>query len=241
MEQKTRHTYALPSSRRVRLSSSDSLSISSDTSTAPPSPRGRGILLPPTHYGRSPSPAFSNKSQPLASPSSMPDPQGYVQSEWALLGIERLDANSKFTVTLLNWPSMTLYTWPLDSRSPERRSQCFVTPTGFVEQKTSDPQVLRQSLFVLEHAVRTWIRYVRTKSPVRSGHVSLEFSKVVQICTMLGLTPPTEEQRNEWLKIQELPPLPHSTPSSRASSPMASPAGQVPSPDDSNPAKPPHE
>ena len=218
MEQKTRHTYALPSSRRVRLSTPDS--SAGEARTTPPSPRGRGILLSPAQYGRATSPSPSRQSLP--NDLSL-EPRNYIPKEWALIGIDRKDSFSKFAVVLLHWPSMTLYTWPLDPKSPEKQSNCFITPMGHMERKQHDTELVYQSLSVLEHAVRAWMRYVRTKSPSQTGTVSVTHADIVQICQILGLVPATQEQRAEYLQVQQLPPLPRSRPSSRNSSPLRSP------------------
>lgn len=218
MEQKTRHKYALPSSRRVRLSTPDSLS--GETKTAPPSPRGRGILLPPAQYGRTMSPTSPSQSPPI---DLSLEPRNYKPKEWALIDIDRKDSSSKFAVVLLHWPSMTLYTWPLDPKTPEKQSNCFITPMGHIERIQHDAKLVHQSLSVLEHAVRAWMRYVRTKSPSQTGCVSVTHVDIVQICQILGLVPATQEQRTEYLQIQQLPELPRSRPSSRSSSPLRSP------------------
>ena len=230
MEQKTRHTYALPSSRRVRLSTPES--SSGEAKTTPPSPRGRGILLPPAQYGRAASP--TPLSQSLPNDLSL-DTRNYTPKEWALIGIDRKDSSSKFAVVLLHWPSMTLYTWPLDPKSPEKQSNCFITPLGQIEKRQHDTKLVHQSLSVLEHAVRAWMRYVRTKSASQTGSVSVTHADIVQICQILGLVPATQEQRLQYLQVQQLPLLPRSRPSSRNSSPLRSPSFGVASVTDKAP------
>ena len=207
MEQRTRHTYALPSSKS-RSPSSESIALPLDN-LAPPSPRGRGILLPPAQYGAS----HSQRTR-----SSSTESRDYNPSEWALIGIERENMQSKYTVTLMHWPTTTLYAWPLDPKSSRKESQCYITPTRNRSERT-DLRIMRTSLRVLEDAVRTWMRCVRTKPNIKNGGVSVAYTELEQICNMLSLAPATQDQCSEWLQLQQLPNFPQSAPSSNASSP----------------------
>ena len=189
MEQRTRHTYALPSSKS-RSPSSESIVVPLDN-LAPPSPRGRGILLPPAQYGA----PHSRRTR-----SSSTESRDYNPSEWALIGIERENMQSKYTVTLMHWPTTTLYAWPLDPKSSRKESQCYITPTR-------------------NRSERTDLRTMRTKPNIKNGGVSVAYTELEQICNMLSLAPATQDQCSEWLQLQQLPNFPQSAPSSNASSP----------------------
>ena len=209
--------------------------------SAPPSPHhysltnspshGRGILLPPAKYGpnsRRNSTEDSRKSLqfdvPVDASRFVPSKRsGYRPSEWGLLSIDRHGPRQKFIITLLYWPLMTLYAWPLDPKSPFGQGNCFITATDKLNQSSSNPDIIKMSVDVLEDIVRTWIRQGRPNQQNDFGALEVRYGDIVRVCERLHLRPASEEQRRDWLQLQHIPDIPSSLPSSTASTPGASP------------------
>ena len=253
MQRRSEHTYALPSSKRQ--SRNIQSARSSPSNSAPPSPR-TGILLPtPSNYGNTvPQPLayrqrnHSSSSLPTTPPISQQNPVdishlfsperlGYQASDWSLLGIERPQVRSKYIITLLYWPTMTLYTWPIDPRKPPTQGTCFITPTGSDNHEANSTTTLRMSLRLLEDCLRTWIRHSRSRSPGggSGGRMVVNNSELDVITTMLRLATTTEDQREHWLRLQQIPEsIPTSTPSSPVQTPSAIPEDTVYSPTESS-------
>lgn len=206
----------------------------------PPTPRhhvfvnspsqGKGILLPPAEY--KPSSQRSSMEEPRKSlhfhvpldnsRPSTPTKMVYQSIDWGLLGIGRRGPRQKYIITLLYWPSLTLYTWPLDPKSPFDQGVCYITATqGSNASSSSD--VVKMSLTVLEDAVRAWMQQGKPHRVHPSGYLEVEHADIVRVCERLNLTCATEEQRSEWLQRQQVPDIPSSLPSSKASTPAASP------------------
>ncbi|WFD30114.1 hypothetical protein MSPP1_001131 [Malassezia sp. CBS 17886] len=259
MERKSVHTYALPSRRRP-VEPSDGAEVRS----APPSPRGRGILVTgstaPGSASLSRPPSSRNSVTSLSSLSTptgerpvnlarlvTPTRLGYQPVDWSLLAIDRKRAGAKYVVTLLYWPTMTLYAWPFDPRRPPSQGTCYITATASENREANSPVTLRSSLRVLEDTVRTWIRLSRAhtrsgqSSPRTEPRLMVPKADIDTICAALHLSSTTSDQRSDWLKRQKLPEdIPSSAPATPLSTPptLADSAIPIPSPDAGNSAVP---
>lgn len=148
---------------------------------------------------------------------------GYQPSDWGLLSIDRHGPRQKYIVTLLYWPSMALYAWPLDPKAAFGQGLCYITATENTNPSASNSDVIKMSVTVLEDAIRTWMRQGKPRQVNPTGGMQVGYGDIVRVCHRLNLKPATEAQRNEWLQRQQIPDLPSSLPSSRASTPAASP------------------
>lgn len=236
MLRRSEHTYALPSSRNSPQRSPN------QSRSAPPSPGGGILLATPIQYG-------STVPQPLAyrhanwSSSSLPttprapspkvtmepplqaqsvDRMGYDATKWSLVAIERPQIRAKYVVSLLYWPTKTLYTWPIDPRKPPAQGTCFVTRVDVTDQLETDANgTLRKSLRLLEDCLRAWIRYTRSsshprsRSPSGTGRIVATDTEIEQVSMMLHLQLTTPAARAQWLSRQNVPDvIPVSTPTS---------------------------
>ncbi|KAL4401064.1 hypothetical protein ACI68E_002388 [Malassezia pachydermatis] len=158
------------------------------------------------------------------------DHLGYRASEWALLGVERRDVRSKYIFTLLHWPTLTMFAWPLDAKDPKMQGACFLTQIDKDASGTDVSGLVRVSLRVLEEVVRAWLRYVRSNPSLRHGRIFAEDADILAICQALFLSPASAAHRHEWLQQQRIPDVPSSLPPSRPSSPDRSSARRTASP-----------
>lgn len=217
--------------KKVSFSQSAPSSPRHHTLTNSPS-QGKGILLQPAEYGpnsRRSSTDESRKSLQFDVPVDVSrfvtsSRNGYQPSDWSLLSIDRHGPRQKYIITLLYWPLTTLYTWPLDPKSPFGQGLCFITATGRSNTSSSNADVIKMSVTVLEDTVRTWMRQGRPHRVNETGAHEVQYADIVRVCERLKLKPASEEQRNDYLQFQHIPDLPSSLPSSRASTPGGSPS-----------------
>ena len=251
MQRRAEHTYALPSSRSS-TGPSASGQPSHGRQSVPPSPQSRpnSILVPaasqysssgsyPLAYKRSsgPRPATPQTKPGAQQPKQpaidlrglvAPEARGYVPADWSLLAIERPKVKSKYIVTLLFWPTMTLFAWPIDPHKSPESNRCFVTPIGTnTNSGTANAATVNASVRVLMDAVRTWIRLTRSL-PMRrlTGAVGKQIAPnqdIEHVSRTLQLAPATEDQRLDWLRRQRLP---EDLPLSATSSPASTPSPQ---------------
>ena len=234
MLRRSEHTYALPSSKNSPQRNPN------QPRSAPPSPGGGILLATPIQYGnavtqplayrhanwsssslpatpRAPSPKVMMDSPSQALPA---EHSGYDATKWSLVAIERPQVRAKYVVSLLYWPTKTLYTWPIDPRKPPAQGTCFVTRVDVTDQLETDANgTLRKSLRLLEDCLRTWIRYTRSssrprsRSPSGTGRIVATDVEIEQVSLMLQLQLTTPAARAQWLSRQKVPDvIPVSTP-----------------------------
>lgn len=253
MQRRAQHTYALPSGRGGRASPAATNSPSSASSpeprspSQPSSPKRPGILLPAAqHYSSLPSSPLartrgrhsrqsSTSTGPLTPPPVEPnvdvwqfvssESKGYVANDWSLLAIQRPRPKAKYIVSLLHWPSMSIYAWPIEIGRTLHHNKCYVTSIGTSKNsEDAGRTVLSASIRVLTDVIQTWVRYSR-KNPSRFlngsiGRQQTDNRDVDSVTASLHLARTTDDQRQDWLERQQVP---AELPLSGTSSPMSTP------------------
>lgn len=258
MQRRAEHTYALPSSRSSSGPPASGQQSPGRQSVLPsPQSRPNSILVPaasqysssgsyPLAYKRNSGsrpdtpqakPGYAQSKSGAQQPKQAaidlrglvaPEARGYVPADWSLLAIERPKVKSKYIVTLLFWPTMTLFAWPIDPHKSPESNRCFVTPIGTNRNSgMANAATVNASVRVLMDAVRTWIRLTRSL-PMRrlSGAVGKQIAPnqdIEHVSRTLQLAPATEDQRLDWLRRQRLP---EDLPLSATSSPASTPSPQ---------------
>lgn len=185
---------------------------SASTAQSPPQPRKN------VSFGHRKGASFGD-----ASAAVQKNGNDYIKADWSLLGVERRNAQSKYLFTLLHFPAMTLYTWPLDSKAPSTTGGCYIT--SLRPHAPPTPELVRVSLSVLEEAVLAWTRYVRSTPSLRTSVLFAEEADIAALCSVLGLQVVPEAQRLMWLNSQQVPDTLSSLPPSRNGSPASSTHG----------------